>query len=82
MSVAEPFLIQEYLVEGFDDFEVRDGIMSWVGYRIQHGERVAIVRLAMPVLRLAESVARRDEALANAVGAEETLLKVGKKGMS
>ena len=79
MSLAEPFAVLEYFVEGFDDFEVKDGIMSCAVFRTQHGERVAIVRLVIPVSGIAESLARQSTAIALAEpGATLVLRKVGR----
>ena len=53
MSITEPFAAPEYFVNAFDDYEMRDGILTCTGYREAHGERVAVVRIAMPLAGLA-----------------------------
>lgn len=62
-KVLEPFGAQEYFCNGFADYEVNDGVMTCTGYRTQQdlrGEtvRVAVVKLAFPVVVLEAAIER------------------------
>lgn len=62
-TLVEPIAVQEFFVDGFDDYEVKDGILTCAGFRTQRvtlasGEqlRTVVVRIVMPVSNLAQVI--------------------------
>lgn len=64
--LIEPIGVAEFFVDGFDNYEVKSGILSCSGYRIQHGtkERIAIVHIVMPVGSLRDAIVRATKSAA------------------
>ncbi len=68
-TLVEPFTVQEYFVDGFDGFEVKDGILTCAGYRLQRPSRangdplkVVVMRIVMPVANLGACIIRATDA--------------------
>jgi hypothetical protein len=62
-TLVEPFAVQEIFVDGFCDHQVRSGVMTCVGYRVQCPSRqngsplkVVVVRLVMPAANINEAI--------------------------
>jgi hypothetical protein len=51
-TLVEHFAVQEIVVDCFDDYEIRDGLLSCAGYRTHRGENVVVVRIVMPAANL------------------------------
>ncbi len=68
-TLVEPFAAPEIYCEGFTDYEVKDGVLTFSGYRTRdvHGEalREVVIKIVMPVANLVSVVA---EATAAAKG--------------
>ncbi len=68
-TLIEPFAVQEFFVDGFDDYEVKDGILTCAGFRAQKASkqsggplRVVVLRIVMPVANLQQVIANATEA--------------------
>jgi hypothetical protein len=62
MGVIEPFAVPEFFVEAFSEYQVKDGVLTCVGYRTMSSHQVAVVRIVMPVVGLMETIARATQA--------------------
>ena len=60
--LVEPFAAPEIYVEGFTDYEVKDGVLTCAGYRTKrtNGEpfKEVVLRIVMPVANLADTIAQ------------------------
>jgi hypothetical protein len=70
MGVIEPFAVPEFFVEAFSEYQVKNGVLTCVGYRTMSDHQVAVVRVVMPVAGLMETIDRATQA------AQETRLTV------
>lgn len=55
-SMTEPFPVPEIYVEGFTDYEVKNGVLTCAGYRTKHSTREVVLRIVMPVANLASTI--------------------------
>jgi hypothetical protein len=85
-TLIEPFAVQEYFVDGFDGYEVKDGILTCAGYRLQkpcrqNGDplKVVIMRIVMPVANLAAVVTRATDAARRMPGLTEYIGRTADK---
>lgn len=60
---GEGFDAPEYYVDGFDGYEIKDGILSCYGFRDFKGIRQIVVRLVMPVAGVPETIGRATAAM-------------------
>lgn len=68
-KLVELFAVSEVFVDGFDGYEVKDGVLSCTGYREKKPNparsetvKVAVLRIVMPVANLGEVITRATEA--------------------
>jgi len=68
-TLIEPFAVSEYFVDGFDDYQVKDGVLTCAGYRLQKPSRqngdmlkVVVMRIVMPVANLGAVITRATDA--------------------
>lgn len=57
-ALIEPVAVQEVFVDGFTSFEVKDAILTCVGYRTHRGVSIATIRIVMPLANLADAIAQ------------------------
>ena len=55
-SLSEPFPAPEVYVEGFTDYEVKNGVLTCAGYRTKQSVREVVLRIVMPVANLANTI--------------------------
>lgn len=76
-ELIEPFAIPEIFVDGFVQYEVHDGILTFVGYRKQRASApVAVLRLVMPVVNLMAAIHGAMSASEGSTEAAESLMRM------
>jgi len=81
-TLIEPFAVSEYFVDGFDDYQVKDGVLTCAGYRLQKPSRqngdmlkVVVMRIVMPVANLGAVITRATDAAKRMPGITEFIRK-------
>lgn len=57
-ELIEPFAAPEVFVEAFDNYEVKNGVLTCAGYREHNGIRVVMIRIVMPLAGLSPTIAK------------------------
>jgi len=74
VEIIEPFAVQEFFVDGSENYEIADGFMTATGYRTQRvaGEKinVAVFRVIMPAKALGPCIEKSREAAMLADGSD------------